>query len=314
MTIDHPVRRLLARVCSAETMSRVVDPTLADMRWEDRRPRWRGYLTLASALTTHVVTSMPSAVGRAWTEDGGAIPRIVLLSAAAALLFATPLMAPSWLEFVNRTGSRLWLTATLLPQALALTLPAALLVAIPLAITRIAPSRRLIRRLIVLSLVYATMTFAIIGWIVPVSNQAFRVESSGMSNLRPGRGEMSLGAMRAEVDRVRSFSGAERIARELEFEYEIRLALAFAAVPLTLLAIAFALWAPGRRHPLIIGCASMALYVTLLFGFERWLLRPLLLHTSANVGTIAWIPNAVLVMLAGVIAAAGRRDAVTVTE
>ena len=50
MTIDHPVRRLLARVCSPDTLARVVDPTLADLRWESGRLTCRGYLTLAKAL------------------------------------------------------------------------------------------------------------------------------------------------------------------------------------------------------------------------------------------------------------------------
>lgn len=31
MTSAHPLRRLLARVCSTDTMARVVDPTLADI-------------------------------------------------------------------------------------------------------------------------------------------------------------------------------------------------------------------------------------------------------------------------------------------
>jgi hypothetical protein len=42
MTSNHPLRRLLARVCSPETMSRIVDPVFADMRREDGRVTWRG--------------------------------------------------------------------------------------------------------------------------------------------------------------------------------------------------------------------------------------------------------------------------------
>jgi hypothetical protein len=49
MTAAHPVRRWLARVCSAETMPHLVDPTLGDMRFE-RRAVWRGCLTLTRAL------------------------------------------------------------------------------------------------------------------------------------------------------------------------------------------------------------------------------------------------------------------------
>ena len=36
MTINHPIRRFLALLCSDDTMARVVDPVLADIRWERR--------------------------------------------------------------------------------------------------------------------------------------------------------------------------------------------------------------------------------------------------------------------------------------
>jgi hypothetical protein len=306
MTIDHPVRRWLARVCSADTMARVVDPTLADMRVEHARPRWRGYLSLVSALTMHVVASTPSAVARAFKDDDRAIAKVLLFSVIAAILGAAVLIGLPYANVVRRTGG-FWLVATLLPQALALTLPAALLLAVPLAMYRRAPHVRLIYRIVVVSALYAMLTFGLIGWVVPESNQAFRIASSGNSQLERGLSEFSLHRMQGEIGRLKTFHGGDRIVREIEFEYEIRLALSAAAVPLALLAIAFALTSMGRRHPLVMGALSVGIYVAMLFAFETTVQRPLLLSTTTAVGTIAWIPNAALVLLAGLVAAAARR-------
>jgi hypothetical protein len=55
MTIDHPLRRALARVCSTTTMTRIVDPILADIRWEDGHATLRGCVSLARALVLHAV-------------------------------------------------------------------------------------------------------------------------------------------------------------------------------------------------------------------------------------------------------------------
>ena len=144
MTVHHPMRRLLARVCSTDTMARVVDPTLADMRWERGRPPWLGYAALARALALHVVTSAPRAVGRIYSDDGHAIPRAAAWSAAVAIFFATLLSVPTLTKSSPLLReSPLWLFVCLLPQALVLTLPLALLIGIPVAVHRQALSRRI---------------------------------------------------------------------------------------------------------------------------------------------------------------------------
>jgi hypothetical protein len=306
MTADHPVRRLLARVCSADTMARVVDPTLADMRWEHWRPRWRGYVSLTFALSMHALTSVPSAIGRACVEDDHAISKVLLISTCLAFLFAVPLIGLPFLAILRQTR-RLWVVVTLLPQALALTLPAALLVAVPASIHRHALTARLIRRVLLVSLLNATMTLALIGYVMPVSNQAFRAASSGISNPPRGPNELSLTEMRNDIVRLREFRGGQPVVREREFQYEMRFALSAAAVPLALLAIAFTLTRPGRRHPLVTGMVSVGIYIGVLFGFEHSVARPLLLGTATAPGTIAWIPNATLVLMAGIVAAGGTR-------
>src|SRR5258708_38082552 len=93
MTSDHPVRRLLASICSTEPMDRVVDPTLADMRWERGRPAWLGYVALVRALALHGVTSIPGAAARICREDERAVPSAAAWSLVGALIAAIPLVA-----------------------------------------------------------------------------------------------------------------------------------------------------------------------------------------------------------------------------
>ena len=61
MTAER-IRRVLARVCPPEMMTRIVDPILADMRWERDRPSWLGYVALVKALAVHAVISIPDAL------------------------------------------------------------------------------------------------------------------------------------------------------------------------------------------------------------------------------------------------------------
>jgi lipopolysaccharide export LptBFGC system permease protein LptF len=244
-------------------------------------------------------------MARACRDDDHAIAKVLLLSAAVALLAAVAMIGIPFSLSRGRSHP-LWLGVTLLPQALALTLPAALLVAIPAALHRHAPSGRLIRRILLLSLLYAAATFAVIGWVVPESNQAFRVASSGIRDVPRGLAELSLNQMHAEIDRLKTFHGGGRIVREIEFEYEIRLALSAAAMPLALLALALALTRAGRRRPYVMSAVSVGAYIAILVVFERVVVRRLLFGTI-DVGTIAWIPNATLVLLAGCIAAVACR-------
>ena len=122
MTADHPLRRLLARVCPADTMARIVDPILADIRWESTRAAWLGYFSLVKALAFHAVISLPAMTRRAWSDDERAIPRVTLVTLAAALLSAAALMAPTlWAaQNIGRFRGVLFVL-TILPQALVLT-------------------------------------------------------------------------------------------------------------------------------------------------------------------------------------------------
>src|SRR5262249_6129020 len=242
MTSDHPLRRVLAHVCSPDTMARVVDPVLADLRFENGRPVWRGYLTLARALTVHAALSLPGAVSRLWTDDDRAIPRAVSMCVVTALLIAAPLVAPPALN-VGRLYS--WRAVILLvPQALVLALPASLLVAIPMGFRRTTTGRVVVRGL-VLSVLCAALTLALRIRVMPDVNQALRVEVAQRLAPRPvhvprGSIEMTLRELREHIEVLRLTPGGVRVARRLEYTYHLKLALSMVALPLGVLSISMA--------------------------------------------------------------------------
>jgi hypothetical protein len=327
MTSDHPVRRLLQRLCSDDTMARVVDPTLADIRWERGRPGWIGYLTLLKALTVHTVTSAPTAVGRVYADDDHAVPKAAAYAVAGAIVVAALLVAGPFMSTSQRgllkvehggvavdTGSptapvplaqAFAMVLLVVTGALVVTLPAALLVAIPLALKRHQPSARLARRIIALSICCAAITYAMLVWVTPVANQVYRKLADGKV-ITPGRGGQGLIGLKREIERLRTFHGSETIVRQMQYEYEVGLALTASAVPLGLAGLAFAFSRVGRSRPLLVGIAALALYLVAVFPANALVVEFVLRRTSLPATPLAWLPNAVLVFIAGVVFAIRR--------
>jgi hypothetical protein len=165
-----------------------------------------------------------------YSDDGHAIPKVAAFSIAGAIVAAVPLGALPFLDTIRRAHvPPLTLGLLLLPQALVLTLPAALLFAIPLALKRQQPSARLVRRIVVLSTSCAAITFALIAWIMPEANQAYRVQAyrelaSGQQELGRGPNETGFTALTRQIESLRTFHGAESAVRRLKYVYQVRLA------------------------------------------------------------------------------------------
>jgi hypothetical protein len=299
MTIDHPVRRLLARVCSDRTMALVVDPVLADMRWE-RGPRWMGYLALGRALMLHAALSFPGTVSRLWTDDERALPRAVLACTVTAVLFMTPLIAipAQWAPELTWRA-----VLTLVPQALAVALPPSLLVAIPLAFRHATNTRRLIARGLALSLLCAAATVLVITRLVPDANQAFRVEASRIAgqtiHLERGPAEMTQTELRERIDVLSLTPGGVPVARRLEYVYQMKLALGAIAAPLGGLAIALAMSPRGRKRPLLLGVLSVVTYIVVMFPIDAAAGLLMVRLTIVPPAVFAWAPVAIVMAIAG---------------
>jgi lipopolysaccharide export LptBFGC system permease protein LptF len=299
MTINHPIRRHLARFCSPATMTRVVDPTLADMRWESGKPVWAGYLALAKALVVHAVSSTPAVLSRTWSDDERAIPKAAAFVITVAFLAALPLVSPALWNALSKSRHLpvIPFAVLLLPQAIALTLPGALLLAIPLALRRQNPSARLARRTVVLFMCCVAATFVVMAWAVPEANQAFRVMVSRQGYLARGFNELSFGAVHDRIEVLKLTPGGRVAARPLEFDYHVRLALVCAPLPLGILALAISRSLRGRRRPWAMGLAALGGYVFVFFPLLVGA-RMLMLRSSLPPVLFAWIPILLLAIVA----------------
>jgi hypothetical protein len=300
MTVEHPVRRWLARVCSPETMARVVDPTLADMRVEAGRPAWLGYLALVRALAMHGVTSFPEACSRLYHDDERAVPRAIGVGAFVTLLLTALLIAPA-----ARNALRIsWhIVVLLLPQALAIALPTSLLLAIPLAFRKASDRRRVMRRGVVLSAICAAATLIVMIEIIPDANQAFRVEVArqfdpGVVHVPRGAIEMSLRELRERIDILRLTPGGVVEARRFEYTIQMKLAMSGIPLPLGLLAIAITIAARGRARSIALGVGSTFVYVYGVFAADAWTVQWLRRSDAVPPAVLAWAPAVLIAALA----------------
>jgi Lipopolysaccharide export system permease LptF/LptG len=299
MTIDHPVRRFLARACGDDTMARIVDPILADMRFECGRPRWRGYVALARALTVYAIASAPDCARRIWTEDEGAVPKTVLACVVttivvAAPLIMLPLVASVWPSRISAART----VVLLAPQALILALPASLLVAIPMVFRRVAERRRAVLRSLGIAVVCALATLALIVFVMPEANQAFRVAASGRADIPRGLSEMSLGDLRERIEILNLTPGGVRVARTYEYTYQLRLALGCIALPIWLLASAMTTSNRVRRRPVIIGALAIVVYAGSSFLLDTAAYALFASSASVPAFVAAWLPTATLLLIA----------------
>jgi len=296
MTADR-LRRLFKRICSDATLVRIVDPILADMRWERERPSWLGYLALVKALAVHWTLSIPDALGRACRDDDHAVPRIAGLALVSALVAAVALTAlPLTVgPFPMKSVPLVRLVVLLLPQALVLTLPAALLLAVPIALRKHALTRTLARRTLAVSIGCAAATLVVMFW-MPEANQSYRVLASGDASLPRGLNEWGFVTLREQID-VLNLTSEDRMtpeariaSRRLEYAYHVRVALICAPIPLGLLALGVTGSRAGRRRPVVAGVVALVLYLPSLLEISEAANVSLERVTSVPPQMYAWTP------------------------
>jgi hypothetical protein len=300
MTAER-IRRVLARICSEATLTRIVDPILADMRWERDRPSWLGYLALLKALAVHSTLSIPDALGRAWRDDEHAVPRIAGLVLASALVAAVALTALplTFGPFPMKSVPLVRLVVLLLPQALVLTLPAALLLAVPVALRNHALTRTLARRTVAVSICCVAATLVVMLW-MPEANQSYRVLASGNASLPRGPNEWGFVTLREQIDVLnltsedRMTPEARNMSRRLEYAYHVRVALISAPIALGLLALGVTGSPAGRRRPVVAGVVALVLYLPWLFEISEATTASLERFPSVPPQVYAWTPMLVI--------------------
>jgi lipopolysaccharide export LptBFGC system permease protein LptF len=278
-------------------MERIVDPVLIDIKAEPARARWAGYLDLARALALNAISTPP----RHWLgNDAAVLRRLAGLSAVFGLLLALLSNTVAFWPLLGRPGltSGVWFL-WLLPSTLAMSIPAALLIAVPAVLKDRAADRVLMIRALTLALIYAAALFVLVGWAVPEANQSFRTAVAGKPVPR-GPGELSFAEARRDIGTAKTYVVSEAQLRRLEFTYHSRLSVVLAPVSLMMLALALARRTTTKRHPYRTGFLALLAYAVFI-GFARGLTVVTFSRGSLSPLVLAWGPSVTLAVI-GVLA------------
>ncbi len=298
------IRRLAARVCAAATMTRIVDPIVADMQhehadalregrvWKSRWVRLAGYVALIKAMALHDGHTV---------ESGAAVRMIayaIVITVAVTMLFALPPMlalAPQ----TRGTANRLALVLRLVPQAVPIAIPIGVTLGMLAGLGNAALSRRSTRVMLIIAIVSSIASFVLMGWLVPASNFAFLKVLIGHP-VTKGVSELTLGELYQRM--VRAPTGV----RYLATMYHTRIAFSCATFVLGLFALAVRHWRPLVRVSL--GVVACGLYV----GYYFLLADPIRSGMGGAFPPIVmvWLPNVAMTAIAMLLALLARMQRV----
>jgi hypothetical protein len=180
------LRTAAARLCTKQTMERVIDPIVADFQAEYeealRTRRWwratwlcvREYSAFWKAASLHTAQSGPRSLWSGIAADGWTLGRMIGYSLIAFLSVTLLLTAPPMIGVYSRHQSWLMLTVLDLPQVIPLSIPIALPLGIVCGMYGTRVSARRIRGVLLLAIV-ATLLALGAMLIVPVADDAYRV-------------------------------------------------------------------------------------------------------------------------------------------
>jgi len=314
MTLHDRCRAIAARLCSARTMERLIDPALTDIQieyrnaiaqgrvWRSRWIRMAGYVAFVKAIALYGYERTL----RGWSaDDSRAFARTLGLSTAAFLVTALLLISPPAVRGVPTN-----LLRYLIPQALPLAMPVGVALGVFCGLGgRVIPFR-LKEAVLALALACSGGSLVTTMWILPAANQAFRVSVAGQLSgkqvtLTTGPSEMPIGELRRRVDALAQ-SGRTRAARTTAFAYYMRGALPCAPFVLALFALSVMPRRPVRRWILAAAASGACLSYYLFLLAADFAARRTLLPVVAFV----WLPNLVFaVVSAGLMVADKGGDA-----
>ena len=298
-------------------MDRLIDPVIADMQcehaqagrddrpWHRRRIVLNGYVAFWKAVALHVPIATWRIVHR-WVASIGTVGGALGAALGTMIALTALLIAVPWLSFVpaGHNGEMAWLLLLLVPQTIPLTLPVVLLVGVLCGLRRRMVTAPIRRAILGIGLAGSLASFGSINWLIPASNQAFRVTVAGR-HIERGPAEMPLRSLREQALLVKN-EGGLREAGSLFLHYHVRGALVGAAV-------AFALFGLGvtalRVGPA--ATAGIAIVVCVLYShyvFELGNASHSAFSDERLALGVAWLPNVLLILTTvAVFAARGTR-------
>lgn len=300
-------RAIAARQCSAHTMERLVDPTLADLqaeyenaarrnrKWESRWILALGHIALIRVMALHGGLQAVEFVRCSTGDDRRALIRTVRASAAILLVGTLVLIAPFlkylWPGRPDSAERALYL----IPQALPVSIPVGLTFGILWGLGKVAGSPRSRTLILLLATLASVASFTMAAWFGPIANQAFRVSMIGHP-VPKGVNELTLGELRRLLDpgavEQRPFAAPSDL-RSLALNYHSRWALAGAPLVLALFALAVTRRRQyGRIVPLLAGCFAIWGYYVVMYSARR-----LGLGQTLSAFAAAWAPNVALLLV-----------------
>jgi lipopolysaccharide export LptBFGC system permease protein LptF len=301
------LREVLAHVCDARTMERFVDPTIGDLqaeyqdavtrgqRLESARIWIVGHMAIAQALALHGGLTAIETLRYLTGDDRRAVIRTLAASTAIILVGTLVLAMVPFVKLVSPNHPRfVELAFYLVPQALPLSIPIGLTFGILWALRQASPSRRARTTVLLMAFAASLVSFTMLAWVVPNSNQAFRVSMMGRP-LPKGENELTIGELRQWLAGTRppAVVVAPSSRPRLAVTYHARWSLAAAPFMLAVLAVAVTSrrrW--GRMMPFLAGGLVIFAYYVILDSARG-------LGVSRTISPIAaaWMPNTALLLL-----------------
>jgi hypothetical protein len=283
------VRAFASRLFAAETMERVIDPIVADLQceYDERLAGGRVWRARLSLLRSYV--ALARAMFQLGVRPRSDMARTCIVSVLAAVVMTVALVIPpllTWPRWRGDPGFTALLLVTLLPQALPLSIPAGLCVAVLWAMRGKVATWRRVGTVLGIALACTVIVWAVLEWVMPAANQGFReLVAARLSDGRAvtlERGPNELGLSRLSE---RSDPAAVR-------QYQVLWAICFASAPLGLLAVALARYVRRAASAVALALALCNFYYVILWICAASKAGP----TLATLGA-AWAPNVVCVLL-----------------
>lgn len=287
------IRAVAARLLSAQTMERVIDPVLADLQCEydeaiERGLLWRARLGLVRSYLAFARALLWLGVRTAWSGSSQSeIARTSVVAAIAVAFTTGALVVPPLLTYQrwqDDPGFTALLSVMLVPQALPVSIPGALCVAVLWTMRGKAVTRARVVAVLAIALALTAAVWIVLEWLMPQANQGFReIVAARLSNgrvltLQPGLNELGLSRLGQRTD-----PAAVR-------QYQLLWALCFASVPLGLLAFGLARYV--RR-----AVSAVALATVVAYSYFA------ILWVSTGTGREAIVPASMSVWTANVVCA-----------
>jgi hypothetical protein len=297
------LRAFAAGWCCHETMARVIDPLIADLQREHAdavrhgrmwRSRWiqiAGWIAFFKVLVVCAGTHL-TAVEQWTTDDRKSLVRAAVISAITAVVITVLLVSRSAEDLptvLPHPSPKRLLYLAPYPFVAGIVLGATL--GIVLGLGGRALSRRLVAAAIGVALICSAIVFVDVGWVAPAAHIAYRM-TVGDSDSTPGMGELSLGALRRQIEQAASdFALTKFVWVVPSFDYHRRVALSFSPLVFTVFALAMA---GCFRRRWVLGIAASATFFVC--GWLVITVRPWDINWPAFAA--AWLPNATIATLA----------------